>query len=184
MSGSDRRDDKRPVEVFEGSPWRSLLLAAGSAGMSALCAATALGVFRLPENFSIEIAAFGAVFFAVCAVLWAARGMQTGPVVSIGPEGIRDSRLSDDWIPWPEISGIGVISLYGVRIFRLDVNPEFQRGLRQSALSRMWQWANEMFGYRGLFINPQGLKGSFHELEAALERGHARAKDKPAARAS
>jgi len=184
-----------PVESFDSSPARYLMLALGFLGLCALGVGLASGYivhinpwvpwrepgegelyfYRVIGFVFLALGSFGAV---VCGIY----ALRSGPAVSIGPLGIRDVRFADAWIPWSAIEDMEVldiksgISLVPVRGILLNVDPAFQRTLKLTRLARIALRTNAALGHPGLWIASAGLRGNFDELVATLEQGCARAK--------
>lgn len=160
------------------SPIRALALAAGSCAFALLGAAVALGWFGGVEPWSKEWLAgwAGVVFFPVCGLLWLSQALTSGPVVTVGPRGIRDTRISPDWIAWSAIAGISKTSIKGTHFFMLRIDPAFEAAMRIARLKRLGRGGNAVLGYHGYGIPAVGLKGGFKALERVIEDGLARAR--------
>jgi hypothetical protein len=160
------------------SPIRALALAAGSCTFALLGAAVALGWFGGVAPWSKEwLAAWvGMVFFPICGLLWLRQALTSGPVVTVGPRGIRDTRISPDWIPWSAIAGISEASIKGTRFFMLRIDPVFEATMPLAGMARWGKPANAALGYQGYGIAAVGLKGGFTALEEAIQEGLARAR--------
>lgn len=181
-----------PVTTFEGSPQNYLKLELIVLGLCLLGVVMASGYF-IPlfthAKPGPEMLAFYriagtiiAVLFGFIAVIYGMQALRGGVAVSVGPEGVRDTRLSDAWIPWSAIeglrtlnteSGIPEISARGVV---LEVEPTFLRKLKLTPIARFGRWVNAAFGQkRDLMIAQQGLRGDLTEVKAAIRSGMARA---------
>src|SRR5262245_37778281 len=110
----ERPADWREV-TLEASPARALALTAMAVGLGVFGGAAAFGYFGvLPPGSKGWLAGWICLILApVAIVVTAARAMARGAVVTVGPRGIRDVRLSPDWIPWAAITGISERSIRG-----------------------------------------------------------------------
>jgi hypothetical protein len=161
-------DTRRSVEV-EGSPARMFGLAMLGVLMTALSAAVALHAFPNvpPGSFAEFFGYVGTVFFGACTVLLLWRAFTTrGPVVTITPDGIHDSRVAAEFIPWSAVSDINVWESNGQRVMVLAVDPAVEAGLGLTRIARWTRGANRALGADGLCVTAQGLKMGFDELLA------------------
>jgi hypothetical protein len=158
----------RVVEI-SGSPWKMLGLSVLGVMMTGLSAAIALHLFP-----GMQVDAFhqltgyaGAVFFGFCTVLGFWRLFTTsGPVVTITPEGIRDTRVAREFIPWSAIKRISTWEHSGQKVMVLAVNPDVERRLTLTAIARWSRGANRALGADGLCITAQGLRTDYETLFA------------------
>ena len=153
-------DTSRTIEI-ESSPLKLLMLVGVGVLLTATSAAIAFNwlpgtpVAPLGRAFGW----FGLVFFAACTAvalwrLFTARG----PVITISPHGIRDTRIAADVIPWSATTGISTWEFKRQKVMVLAVEPAVERKL---ALTRMARWtrdANRALGADGLCITAQGVK--------------------------
>src|SRR5262245_23800936 len=175
----DGRSAAWPEVAFTRSPLPILLLLAGSALLTLGGAAIVLGWIDGIEPWSKAWLAgwAGIVFFPFCAVLWLAQAMTPGPVVTIGPRGVRDTRLSPDWIPWSAILRIAEAKIQRTRLLTLHIDPAFEATMRLTRVARWSRPANAAIGHRGLHITGVGLRGGFIALKHVIEDGAVRARN-------
>ncbi len=167
-----------PEVALGASPLRTLALVAGGLAFGVLGAAMAFGYFDGIEPWSKGWLAgwAGLIFFLACAVLGLAQAMTRGAVVTVGPQGVRDVRISPDWIPWAAITGISERSVKGTHLLNLRIDPAFEATLSLTRLARWSKGANAAVGYGGYSITAAGLKGGFAALKRAVVDGLARAR--------
>jgi hypothetical protein len=170
-------DTSRTLEV-ESSPWKMVGLATLGAIMTLIPLAFALHWVepKTPLEPGTETAGFAAAgFFALCTLVIAWRLFTvSGPVVTIGPQGIRDTRVTSESIPWDAIAGIGTWTHQGQRILVLQVTPEAEKKLLVAKLARLARLANKAVGADGLCITATGLKISYDRLyECAIAYANA-----------
>jgi hypothetical protein len=166
---------------FRASPARMLGLALIGLALTGVSAVLA---FRLFESISagsfaefigmVGMALFGA---ATLYALWqASRGSRV--VVTISPDGIRDTRLATQFIPWTGISSISTwkpatpgsaSKLADPRVVVLAVDPQVEAGLTLSRMARWTRNANRSLGADGLSVTSAGLATSHDELLAAAQ---------------
>ncbi|WP_020179477.1 STM3941 family protein [Methylopila sp. M107] len=128
---SDEQVDlEKPIDI-EKSWARSLALFAGA---WAFVAVGALLLYLRPKGLEPgsfnEFSAYGCIaFFALCGVIAGVRMLRTGPVVSVGPAGIFDRRLSTDWIPWEAIPRVGFVTMRKQQMLVLEPAPGVEAAL-------------------------------------------------------
>lgn len=92
-----------------------------------------------------------------------------GTVLSMTSEGIRDTRASDETIPWTKVRTITTWQHGGQRIMVLKLDPVFEASLPVKPLVRYTRQANRALGADGLAITPIGLGIDYETMfEAAL----------------
>jgi hypothetical protein len=170
----DGRAAEWPEVAFRASPVRTLALVAGSAAFALLGAWLAYGF----EPWSREwlVGSTCLIFFSVCTALWLKQALPGGPIVTVGPQGVRDVRISPDWIPWTAITGFSVASVKGTHFLMLRVDPAFEATMSLTRVARWGRPANAALGYHGYGIGAVGLSGGFKDVESAIEDGLARAR--------
>ncbi len=150
-----------PVIQIEGSPTKLLLLCNLGVLTTFLSAAIAIPLIPgyQPTLYVQVIGTFGAAFFALCTALAAKRIFSAGtPVVTIAPDGIRDTRVAAEFIPWSAIQRIWTWEYSRQKAMVLAVDPEFERSLTLTRLARWTRSANRSLGADGLCVTAQGLK--------------------------
>ena len=80
-----------------------------------------------------------------------------GPVVTITPEGIRDTRIAADVIPWSAVQGITTWEHRRQKILVFDVDPAVESRLALSRIARWSRDTNRALGADGLCVSAQGL---------------------------
>lgn len=159
-------DTSRTLEI-EPSLWEMAGLAILGVFMTIVPLAFALHWVepKTPEP-GIETPAFAAAsFFAICTVVIVWRLFSvSGPVVTISPQGIRDTRVTAELIPWAAITGIGTWTYSGQQILVLKVSPETEQKLLLTRIARLSRSANKAVGADGLCITATGLKISYDRL--------------------
>lgn len=164
----------RAVDIYRSSA-RTLALFLGSCGFAAACAWIILahsgsgdqvatrGSFRAFEMY------LGLVFFGFGAIVWGSRLRQHGPVVSVGPRGIYDRRLSTDWIPWAAIRAVKPTRVLTACSYQLEIDPEADADLPWTRQARFVSGLNRMFGRR-YWIGTAELTGGFPALAEVIGR--------------
>lgn len=155
-----------------GSPWRTAALLAGSCLFVAACAALLYFRPRGVEPGSLgELGAIAGIpFFGLCGAVAARWLFRTGPVVSVGPEGVFDRRLTTDWIPWDAIHAVGVWTMNRQKMLVLQIDPDRDAALPLKSGARRMAKLNAGFGMRGYWIGANDLEGGFPALDAAVSR--------------
>lgn len=111
----------------------------------------------------------GAVFFGLIAIMSGLKLFQSDLVVSIGPQGIYDRRLSADWIPWAAIRALKPLQFWMSSYYRLEIDPESSAHIQWTKRARFVSWLNIMFGRR-YWISGIELIGGFPALAEAIGR--------------
>jgi hypothetical protein len=158
----------RIVEI-SSSPWKMLGLSFLGLMMTGLSCAIALQLFPgMRVGTFHQLAGYaGALFFGLCTVLGFWRLLTTsGPVVTITPVGIRDTRVAKEFIPWTAIERISTWQYRGQKVMVLAVDPEVERKLTLTAIARWSRGANRALGVDGLCVTAQGLRIDYDTLFA------------------
>ncbi len=165
-----------PEVALEASPLRMLAVLAGSAAFVVLGAALAFGYLGRIAPWSLPwLAGWAAtIFFGVCGVFALQQAMARGPIVTVGPRGVRDVRISPDWIPWTAIAGATEHVVRGTHFLMLRIDPAFEATMSLTRMARWGKPANAALGYQGYGIGAVGLKGGFRTLRQVIEDGLAR----------
>src|SRR5262249_17750429 len=132
-----------PELEFRTSPGRSLAAVTGSVGFALIGAAMAFGVFDGIKPWSQGwIAGWASlIFFTLCGAVWLKQALMRGPILTIGPRGVRDTRLSRDWIPWAAITAASETSIRGTHLLMLCIDPAFEATM---SLTRVARWTKPM----------------------------------------
>jgi hypothetical protein len=132
-----------------------------------------------PTRTFLEFAGYvGAVLFGVCTVVIVWRLLrQRGPVITVTPEGIRDTRVAAEEIPWRAITEVSTWRYRGQKIIILAVDPTVESRLTLTRIARWSRGPNRLLGIDGLCIAVTGLDTSFDALlwlcmDAIEKRGH------------
>jgi len=158
-------DTSRSIEI-EQSPGKMIFLLVLSVLMSALAVGMALLMARGGNgSFAAFVVWVGAVFFPLCTILIVWRLFTTrGPVVTITPDGIRDTRVAAELIPWSAITAVSTWQHSGQKVMVLAVDPLVERTLTLTAMARWTRGANRTLGADGLCVTAQGLKTDYETL--------------------
>ncbi len=153
---------------IDASPWKLLGFGLIGAGMTGLGGALAFGL--LPNGPSAgsfgQFIGYAAMVFgglSTAILLWRAFTSR-GPVVTITPDGIRDSRVAADFIPWTAVLHISTWTHSGQKIMVLAVDPDVERRLALTRIAKMTRGADRSFSIDGLCVTAHGLKMSYDDL--------------------
>jgi hypothetical protein len=156
-------DTSRTMEI-QSSPLRLLLIGVGGLAMAAL----SLGMAREyagTGSFRELVGWVGAVFFGIVFVFAIWRGARaTGPVVTLSPQGFRDTRISSEVIPWTLVQRISTWQYRGTKIIVIKVPDNVWQDFPLSRIARWSRSANVSLGADGLAIATVELKVKFDEL--------------------
>ncbi len=131
-----------------------------------------------PANFDSDkdSAAFAAAAFfglGTIILLWRLFAA-SGPILTIGPHGIRHVRVAAEFIPWAAIESIRTWTYDGQRILVLKVYPGLEEKLSLTKIARFTRSANKALGADGLCIAATDLKISYdHLLECVVAYANA-----------
>src|SRR5262245_8481247 len=113
-----------PELALDASPLRTLAALAGFAALAAVTATMAFDLLGRNAPWSIRLVAWaGLIFFGGCLLLGLRLAMMRGPIVTVGPRGVRDVRISPDWIPWTAIIEVAELS---PDFLLLRIDPAFE----------------------------------------------------------
>ena len=150
--------------VIESSP-RKLLVLVGIGGL--MTAASLAVAFLLPSIALLyrSVGYFGAAFFGLCtcAAVWRLLTSR-GPVITISPEGIRDTRVAAVVIPWSAVTGISTWEYSGQKAMVVALKPGVEEGLGLTSMARLTRDANRALGADGLCVAASELKIDYDTL--------------------
>jgi len=110
---------------------------------------------------------FLAFIGTVLAVLSFARARIKGPLLVIGPEGLRDSGVAGRMIPWEAISWRHVVYFRGAAIM-YEIDETVSGPLELSLPVRILAVFNRAFGYERFSLMTMGTGKSLGELSELL----------------
>ena len=90
--------------------------------------------------------------------------LQRGPVITITPDGIRDTRVAAELIPWRAVQDISTWQYHRQKVMVLAVDPAVESRLTLTRLARWTRSANRALGADGLCIVSNELKISYASL--------------------
>ncbi|MDP4027127.1 STM3941 family protein [Methylobacterium sp. NEAU 140] len=161
------------VEIYR-SPWRTIGLFLASVGFTAFAgwliyAHPTIGLTAVtPGSFGEFEAYVGVAFFGLCIVLIFPKLFQSKLVVSVGPRGIYDRRLSTDWIPWKSIRSVTPVQFQRQRMLVLEIDPAADADLPWTKGARRKAKLNRVFGRSGYWMTAADLRGGFPALVEAV----------------
>jgi hypothetical protein len=157
-------DVTRTIEIA-GSPGKLILLVALGVLMTAASAAIAFGLIPDVDIVVLIISYFGVVFFALCTIILVRRLLGArSPVVTITPEGIRDTRVAADLIPWSAIRSLTTWEYAGQKVLVLAVEPTVEQKLTLTTIAQWSRAPNRALGADGLCVTAQGLQTDYDTL--------------------
>jgi hypothetical protein len=167
-----------PAVAFKVSLVRWLPLLAVVAAFTVVGAALAFGFLGdLERDWLVGwiiLMPFSVIFG--CGALRLVWAVTSGPIVTVGPRGVRDTRISPDWIPWAAITDFVAASAGGTNILALRIDPAFEATMSLTRFAR-WGWLDaDLIGPQYYGISEAGLSGGFDALSRAIEDGWARAR--------
>src|SRR5262249_47319830 len=107
----------------------------------------------------------GVAFFGLCTGIALFRLFTVrAAVVTMTAEGIRDTRIAPEFIPWTAVRGIFTWQFQLQKVMVLVVDPAVEARLTLTRMARWSRGPNRALGAGGLCITAQGLKINFATL--------------------
>jgi len=154
------------VEIRQ-SPLKMLALIAIGIVLTAACAGIAfhraLGIAA--TSYQEFVGYVGLIFFGLCVALslWRLFSVR-GPVITISSDGIRDTRVAAEVVPWSAIRGISTWHYRRQKMMVLALDPAVESRLTLTRLARWSREPNRALGADGLCIAATGLDISYDTL--------------------
>ena len=157
----------RTIEI-EASLTTMVLLAGANGVAAAVSIAIATGALAMTADVrDIMIGAIGtAVFGLGLAIALCRLVMRGGPVVTIAPEGIRDTRVAGEMVPWSAVGKVFTWEDYRQKVMVVAVDSRTERTLTRTWIARMRRDADRRMGAEGLCVTALGLRTSHETLLA------------------
>jgi hypothetical protein len=157
------------IEI-KGSPAKLLGLFALGILMTLACALVTFGYIPVTagslRQFLIWV---GVVFFGLGTLVAGSRLMRASDtVVTLSPNGLLDTRLSQRPIPWGAIQEVGVWTMQGQKVIVLPVPPETEKSVGLTRIASWSRGANKKLGADGLCVMASGLETSHDALLAQI----------------
>ena len=150
---------------FRGSRAKLAGLIVLGIGMTALSLWIVIAGIAAPGSLGQLAGYIGALFFSAATAIAVYRLLTARKaVLTIAPEGIRDVRVADAFIPWTAIGGLSTWSMQGQKVLVLAVDPETEKNLPLTRIARWSRGANRALGADGLCISAAGLGVSYDAL--------------------
>jgi hypothetical protein len=166
-----RREEERDVE-FVASSLNALVWALTGAVFT-IC--STIVAFQLVPPRSPLIPALSLVilpFIAAITLWWARTGLTFhGVILSVGPRGLLDRRLSDTFIPWSAVVDATIIEdRYGRTHLLIGIDPAFEAVWPRRLGARALHFLHGLSGWHGYEISALGLKGSAKEVQESVAK--------------
>lgn len=149
--------DTKQTYGFGQSPWKMGLVVLGCVGFVVASVLMIIGVID-GRRFGLDastIGWIGAVVFGVFLLLALWRLISTrGPVVTVSPRGLHDTRISAKMIPWEEVLGVSIWQMSNQKIIVVAVTPETEQSIGLTRMAKWTRGANRSLGADGLCIGP------------------------------
>jgi hypothetical protein len=175
-SNLNGRETGWPEVEFRASPTGLVAMVLGCAAFAALGVALILGYVPTDGSWIGQLIGWAAIFFGLgCAIPLMRLALAEDPIVTVGPLGVRDTRISPDWIPWAAITDLSAASSPPPPFLLLHIDPAFEATM---SLTRRARWArpvNAAMGWDGHVIRDAALEDDLEALLRAIEEGWARA---------
>lgn len=127
-----------------------------------------------PNTFGVVLFA-AAALAATCASIYGTLRLwdlisRPGPLLTLSPAGICDTRISFEVIPWPAVRTLDVGRIYRMDYVFLTLDPAVLQSLSLRPLVRFHGLKNVQFWTKGLSISNNDLKISFEDLVVAIHK--------------
>lgn len=158
--------DTKQTYAFGQSPWKMGLIVLGCIGFVAASALMIIGVID-GRRFGLDASTvgwIGAIVFGafLLLALWRLIGTR-GPVVTVSPRGLHDTRISKKVIPWSAVRGVSIWQMSNQKIIVVAVTPEAEQAIGLTRMAKWTRGANRSLGADGLCINP-GIRAKPDDL--------------------
>lgn len=165
-------DSPQPTLVVPGSPFASRAFGAfwtleALLGFVFAGAGFVIGGEAWFTAIMLGLGLFLAFVGTLLAVLSFARARIKGPLLIIGPGGLRDSAVVDRLLPWPAISWRYVIYFRGAAIM-YEIDEKIAGPIRLTAPVWIMSLINRAFGYERFSLMTMGTGKSLEELSRLL----------------
>ncbi len=152
--------DTKQTYAFGQSPWKMALIGLGCIGFIVASVLMIIGVIDV-RRFGLDASTvgwIGAIVFGafLMLALWRLIGTR-GPVVTVSPRGLHDTRISEKVIPWDAVLGVSTWEMSNQKIIVVAVTPEAEQAIGLTRMAKWTRGANRSLGADGLCINP-GIK--------------------------
>ncbi|MFP3943378.1 MAG: STM3941 family protein [Alphaproteobacteria bacterium] len=111
-----------------------------------------------------------AAFFGLVAATHARRFSRNEPVLTIDEEGIHDRRLGPSPVPWPAVSRLETVRVWGHDVLEVKVADPAAYLKPPALITRILIPVHRLMGYSPLLISPAELDASFGDLLHAVQR--------------
>lgn len=158
--------DTKQTYAFGQSPWKMGLIVLGCIGFVAASALMIIGVID-GRRFGLDASTvgwIGAIVFGafLLLALWRLIGTR-GPVVTVSPRGLHDTRISRKVIPWSAVRAVSTWEMSKQKIIVVAVTPEAEQAIGLTRMAKWTRGANRSLGADGLCINP-GIRAKPDDL--------------------
>jgi hypothetical protein len=160
-----------PVATFRRNKWKAWSFFVAMAVLSLGCLALSTNVFpnKQLDGSARAIIFVGFPLFGFLAFVWSKQLFDSGIILEVSTDGIRDRRYSDAVIPW---SVVEKIRLHETSYYEF-VAFEFPNSAK-AEMPRVWYLKvfdvlNPMLGYDGIQVNMTGLNGTTADLISAVK---------------
>jgi hypothetical protein len=159
-----------PVAAFRANKTKVVLLCVGSAAMCLASLVVSLGF--LPnarvEGFAQVMIWIGVPLFGFFAFVWLKQLFDSGVVLEISENGIRDNRYSPAVVPWSVIDVIRSVELSYQPFLSLEIPADVQAKIPRPLYRKFFDVLNPLLGYKGMLVSMTGLNGTMKELVDAI----------------
>jgi hypothetical protein len=167
-----------PEVEFHASLTGLAAMVLGCAAIAALGVAFILGYVPTDGSWIGQLIGWAAIIFGLgCAIPLTRLALAEDPIVTVGPLGVRDTRISPDWIPWAAITGLSAASWPPPPFLLLHVDPAFEATMSLTRRARRARPVNAAMGWDGHVIRDAALEDDLEALRRAIEDGWAKAQN-------
>ncbi len=159
-------DTTRTIEI-ERSPEKLVSLTLVGVLLTAGAGALAFGLVPEDALFARLLGLIGLVLFGLCTLVVAWQLLsQRGPVITLSPQGFRDTRIAAETIRWSAITTVSILNYRYSRSVAVSVTAATEARLTFPLPFRCTRVINRAFGYDEIPIGANGVKTDFETLMA------------------
>ena len=160
--------DTTRTATIEGSPEKLVALTLVGVLLTAGSGALAFGLAPADALFARFLGLAGLVLFGLCTLVVAWQMLtQRGPVITLSPQGFRDTRIAAETIPWSAITNVSTLNYRYSRSVAVSVDPAVAARISFSVVVRCTHPINRAFGYDEIPISASGVNTDFEALMAS-----------------
>jgi hypothetical protein len=156
--------------TFRANKAKIILVGGIPAAVFLVCLVLSLGLVpdAPMDTFTRVLVGVGVLFFGLMTLFWSKQLFDSGVVLEVSEEGIKDRRYSSAVIPWNVIENIRMVETTYSEFLSVEFPGNVQAKMPRPWYRKLFDFINPLLGYRGMQITMNGLNGTFADLAAAI----------------